>query len=259
MALSIRCSSLAEHAAYSALSDIASLRLAKSRLIGGQMVALHVHRYRLDLLRETSDADLGLQPFVLKSSNIGDQLESIGYRMVAGNRFVRDIKGMTLADGSPLQATIDLLVPSTTSRVRESVQHGRINTTEVAGLSLAFQRDAVDVDLDVGFLDGTQAAFGVSIPDEVAALALKVLARSVRRTDRDAIDVWRCLEVCAAADVGRVHFGSEHKQVVEILDTEFVQEGDGLFELANAQNLSREQTVERHTRIRALIANLELE
>ena len=38
-------------------------------------------------------------------------------------------------------------------------------------------------------LDGSKLSFPVRLPDEAAALTLKIMARTVRRQDSDAVDV----------------------------------------------------------------------
>ena len=43
-------------------------------------------------------------------------------------------------------------------------------------------------------------------PDEASALALKGLATTVRLKSTDIVDVWRCLEICYAADVDVAEF-----------------------------------------------------
>jgi hypothetical protein len=41
----------------------------------------------------------------------------------------------------------------------------------------------------------------VTLPDALAMLTLKALVRSVRHEDRDAQDLWRCLEIAAAEGI----------------------------------------------------------
>lgn len=49
-------------------------------------------------------------------------------------------------------------------------------------------------------LNGSVLDADLCFPDEAAALALKALATQARSKDTDVVDLWRCLEVCAAAD-----------------------------------------------------------
>lgn len=248
LSVNIRCRSLAEHAAFVALRDISNLDIETYRIIGGQMVSLHVQRYGLDLPRATADADLGLVPFVLKTDETVTGLKRLGYEKVAGNRYSKNIEEGT----TPTSSVIDLLVPSYQTRIRQSVQHGDTNTTEVPGLALAFQQDPIAIEANVEFIGGQHSAFVLQLPNEACALALKVLATKQRQKDRDAIDVWRCLEVCNAAKLTNLEFGSDHKTVTEILSRDFGKDGVGTQAVARAGGLNPVEAQKRATRIEAL-------
>ncbi len=253
--LPLRCTSNADEAAFTALRDVARLEVEPVRVIGGQMVSLHAHRHGLTLPRETVDADLGLQPFVLKSSNIAEQLEVIGYRQESGCRFVRTLDHLASAAG-PVEAAIDLLVPSTQTRARKSVQHGKFNTTEVPGLSLAFQRQPIKLPIEVTYLSGEVESFTLILPDEIASLALKVLARTTRVKDTDAVDVWRCLEICFIAGVRQPDFGPDHAEVIWILAEDFCPAGSGTEQIVAARNLNDDQAALFQNRLTALTRSI---
>lgn len=58
------------------------------RLIGGVAVMLHIQRLDLDLpLRATGDADFGVPPYVLRTTDLVEAIEARGYRKVLGNRW----------------------------------------------------------------------------------------------------------------------------------------------------------------------------
>lgn len=250
--VSVRSASLAEDAGYVALKDIAELNIADSRIVGGHMVSLHVYRHGLTLHRATSDADLGLTPVVLKTNEATTQLRAMGYERAKGNRYAKPIANMVSETG-PVLAEIDLLVAGYSSRMRDSVQHGETNTTEVPGLSLAFQRPSVVVQAHIRFSDESEAEFGVTLPDEVSALAIKALTTQVRSKDSDAVDVWRCLEVCRSAGIKNVDFGSEAVAVDRILRRDFTSNGSGTKSVIAAQSLNAEQAAKRSTRLTALV------
>ncbi len=217
------------------------------------MIALHVFRWGLDLTRLTQDVDLGVRPQVVQTPELTDGLERLGYSKTAGNRFEKPATGLpsTAADRN---AIIDVLIPAYQSRPRRNRKFGQhLVTTEVPGLALAFQRQPVDLQLEVTFLDGSKQSFPVRMPDETAALNLKIMARTVRRKDSDAIDVWRALEVCAAAGKRDIDFGPDKERVRQVLGTQFARGGDAIAEISQARNLSDLETTRLETRIQALI------
>ena len=151
--LELTCATAAEHLGFVALADVAAaMANGDSRIIGGQMTTLHVLRWGLGLTRLTQDVDLGVKPLAVQTPELTSGLERLGYSQSAGNRFEKLV------------------------------------TTEVPGLALAFRRQPVDILLDVTFLDGSKRSFPARLPDEVAALTLKVMARTVCRKYNDAID-----------------------------------------------------------------------
>jgi hypothetical protein len=81
------------------------------------------------------------------------------------------------------------------------VHIGDVVTTEVPGLATALRRPGVDANVEVVLTDGSSVGATVVIPDTAATLGLKAWARTVRREDRDAEDLWRCLEIALADGV----------------------------------------------------------
>lgn len=53
--------------------------------------------------------------------------------------------------------------------------------------------------VDATLTDGSSVSFDVALPDLASLLGLKLHARRVRSVDRDAVDLWTCLELLAAA------------------------------------------------------------
>lgn len=252
--LNLTCASAAEHLGFVALADVAAATVdSDSRIIGGQMVTLHVLRWELNLTRLTQDVDLGVTPMVVQTPELTDGLERLGYTKTAGNRFEKRVTGLPAA-ASDGYATVDVLVPAYRSRPRTNRKFGKnFVTTEVPGLALAFRRQPIDLPLEVTFLDGSKRSFQIRLPDEVSALTLKVMARTIRRKDSDAVDVWRLLEVCAAAGTRDVDFGPDEKPVRKVLGTQFARGGGAIDEIGHARNLSDLEVTRLETRIQALI------
>lgn len=254
--LDITCTSRAEHFGFVGLSDVATaVGDTDSRVIGGHMVALHALRWRLQLSRATQDVDLGVKPFVARNPDLTDSLVQLGYNKVAGNRFRRQVSNLQTASGDN-RSVVDILVPAYTSRPRANRAIGDLVTTEVPGLALAFQRQPVDLLLRVQLLDGSKIEFPVRLPDEVSMLVLKIMARTVRREDRDAVDVWRALEVCATAGIQNADLGADASQARQVIDAEFGRNGKAIKEIATSRNLSADAAQQRETRIQALIARV---
>lgn len=93
------------------------------------------------------------------------------------------------------------LFPTYQTRARNTVKVGDVVTTEVPGLAEALRRTGHQVEVDIALTDGDTVPATVVIPDAIALLALKVWARTVRNEDRDAEDLWRCLEIAHADGV----------------------------------------------------------
>lgn len=251
---------MAQHLGFTALADVAEALAddeRDGRVIGGHMVALHAERWQLDLYRETRDADLGVRPLTVQTPALTDRLIAMGYNRTAGNRFERPLPNLADHAQAKPSAVIDILIPSYTSRVQDNQRFGdHLVTTQVPGLATAFQRPATDLELEVAMIDGERRTIAVRLPDEVGALTLKAMARTVRSEDRDAVDVWRMLEVCQAAGLTNVDFGADDEDVKRVLNTEFSRGGTGISDIKSARNLSTEATEQQETRIQALISRV---
>ncbi len=255
--LDLTCASAAEHLGFVALADVAAATARSDcRVIGGQMTTLHVLRWRLDLTRVTQDVDLGVTPLVAQSTDLTDELKRLGYMRSGGNRFEKPVDEIPAADGER-RAVVDVLVPATRSRARHNRKFGEhLVTTEVPGLAAAFRRQPVNVHLAVTLLNGSKLSFPVCLPDEVAALTLRIMARTVRREDRDAFDVWRALEICASAGILDIDFGPDEEPVRQVLNTQFRRDSEAIRQIGRMQNLPGIEVTRLETRIQALIKQM---
>jgi hypothetical protein len=222
--------------------------LEQSRLIGGVTVLLHQQRLNIDLpLRATGDADFGVPPYLLRDPDLVGAIEARGYKKVAGNRWERRIDSARIA-------AVDLLIPTYRSRARDTVRVGDLVTTEVPGLAEALRRPGIEVIVDFMLTDGTRTSATVLIPDAAATLALKAWARTVRREDRDAEDLWRCLEIALADGVTAETLDNDATlgEIIPILQRELGADGDALEMIT--RDVSDEEAARRRTRIRALLS-----
>jgi hypothetical protein len=170
------------------------------RLLGGSAVLLHVYRTGVDVpTRGTADADCGVRPPILTAGGLVGEMELLGYTKTEGNRWERVIDG-------DRTATEDLLVPAYTSRHRASKQIGDVNTTEVPGLAEAFQSKPCVVEATFLLNTGERMEATVVLPDAKSMVLLKAGARRVRNEERDATDLWRCLEVASVDKVAPTDF-----------------------------------------------------
>jgi hypothetical protein len=240
---------------FTAMADISraltSVGAAENyRLIGGVSVLLHVQRLGVAVpLRATGDADFGTPPYVLRRPELLEGIEARGYEKVRGNRWQRHIDERRVA-------TVDLLIPSYTTRIRDTVRVGGVVTTEVPGLAEALRRPGVTVEADLLLTDGTVLDATVVLPDPIGALALKAGARTVRDEERDASDLWRCLEI-AAAD-GVVPSALDADDAVSWLRGALWRElgPDGRSLPALANGLQPDAAARARTRVRALLAEV---
>lgn len=244
--LRIVSTSRASDGSFTAISELgAVLRGHPYRLIGGVAVALHQHRLGLaHPIRATADADFGVPPYALSDASLVAAVGRLGYEQIAGNRWRRP-----LAEGR--EATVDLLVPSYRNRLRSSVRHGRTNTTEVGGLAVALKRPAINITGSVRLTDGTTLPVDVAVPDAASMLGLKLWARRARDEDRDAIDLWTCMELLVAS--GQIEaFGSQDfDDVREVLAQEFGDDGPAT-RIVTA-GVSENESARRRTRLRGLV------
>jgi hypothetical protein len=224
--------------------------MSDHRLIGGIAVMLHIQRLGLELpLRVTGDADFGVPPHVLHDPSLVEEIEKLGYRRTMGNRWERPIDDRRTA-------TVDLLVPTYTSRARDTVQVGGIVTTEVPGLATALRRPPVELKTELRLTDGSNRKTTIALPDAISTLTLKAHARTVRSETRDAEDLWRVLEVCLRERVVPSDFDEDEslRRVPAILRRELAPDGPALAVLTNG--LQPDATARMRTRIRALLAEI---
>lgn len=262
--LALAASSVGDDLGFVAMADLsgalAELPDVESRIIGGHMVTLHVQRWGLgrELYRETRDADLGIPPIVVKDGRLIDLLKQRGYERSAGNTYARLLDDVPLSIGheQELAASIDLLVPAYTSRARDSVRvSDDLTTTEVLGLAEALKRPGIAVSLELKRLNGDVLLTELTLPDEVSALVLKALVWQRRGADKDAVDLWRTLEVAAVAGVSSDDLsGAAAEKAADIAKRSFEKlDGGAMKTIASAQQLSHGATQQRHTRIQALL------
>ncbi|HVB54684.1 MAG TPA: hypothetical protein VNF24_10915 [Candidatus Acidoferrales bacterium] len=259
----VAASSAAEDVGFVALSDMSAavsmVGTTDDRLIGGHMVEFHVLRYELDLHRQTNDVDLGV-PLAAVNQTLVAALERLGYSQLDGSRFTRQVDVAVAAYGPSMkaEAAIDILVPAYTSRPRLNRAVGPLVTTEVVGLADAINRPAVAIGVTARRLDGTILEFGCQLPDAPAALGLKVWAWVNRGEDRDAVDIWRMLEVCFTAGVTReeLTIGRLPEAMGHLVRAGGKPDGSLVQAVARAQRLSPEGRRQRGTRIAALVRRI---
>jgi hypothetical protein len=200
-------------------------------------------------LRATADADFGLPPVMLREPSLITAIEARGYRKVKGNRWERRIDEARVA-------TVDLLIPTYRSRARDTVRVGDIVTTEVTGLAEALRRPGIPLETDIALTEGSIVSAKVIIPDPAATLGLKAWARVVRTEDRDAEDLWRCLEIAHAADVTAEVLRDDPTlgRIVPILERELGPTGAAMSVITRGVNQG--EASRRRTRIRALLAEI---
>lgn len=262
--LVLAAASVSDDLGFVAMADVsttlAELTDVDSRIIGGQMVTLHVQRWGLgrDLYRKTQDTDLGIPPIAVKDGRLIELLKQRGYDRTTGNTYARRIEDVpaSVAGAQEMWASIDLLVPAYTSRARDSLKvSDDLTTTEVLGLAEALQRPGVVVSLELERLNGEMLTAKLTLPDEVSAVVLKALVWDRRGASKDAVDLWRTLEVALAADVSPDEFssGTEAKSA-EVARRSFEKVDEGAMKaITSAQRLSRQAAQQRHTRIQALL------
>lgn len=262
--LVLAAASVSDDLGFVAMADLstvlAELNDVESRIIGGHMVTLHVQRWGLgrDLYRETQDTDLGIPPIAVKDGRLIDLLKRRGYERTTGNTYARRIEDVpvSVANTAEMSASIDLLVPAYTSRARDSLKvTDDLTTTEVLGLAEALLRPGVEVSLDLHRLNGEILTAELILPDEVSAVVLKALVWNRRGASKDAVDLWRMLEVAVAAGVSPDAFSEgAGTESAEIARRSFEKLNEGAMKaIVSAQRLSGEAAQQRYTRIQALL------
>lgn len=233
-----------EDGSYMAMADAVAAAVAAGadyRIVGGHMVAAHVARSGLDLpSRETADADLALETRVLAGLDLVGALAARGYAQASGNRFTRR--------SGDAELTVDVLVPADASRVRHNRPVGQLVVDEIPLLRYALARPPAEMTFTVLLASGGTLSMTVRFPDAVAALCLKVSAFDSRHEQRDALDVWRLLEVLHTAGMTASAWpGTVTPQAAAVLlRRHFLSPGGSGARAATG-------TRERQARIRALV------
>lgn len=219
------------------------------RVVGGIAVMLHVLRTGVDIpIRSTGDADYGVPPRVLTEGKLVREIERRGYAKTEGNRWERQID-------DERTATVDFFIPAYTSCARSSRQVGEVNTTEVPGLAEAFLAEPCVVDAEFILTNGEHLSARVLLPDSKSMILLEAGARRVRNEDRDATDIWRCLEVANADGVTAADFASpDIAQIRDHLQRELGRGGNALGIIT--RDLSPGAAGQTATRIQALLGRI---
>lgn len=236
--LVLSASSVADDLGYVALADLADAiaeGASDHRIIGVHMITVLAARWSLgaQLYRETGDADLGVPPATVRSSNLLAELAALGYEQSEGNRFVRTVSDIPVAltgmTSSPWQAIIDVLIPAYTGRARQNVKvTDDLVTDEVPGLAAALGRPPVMMTLELRRLNGQTLDAILPFPDELSALVLKALATRVRNKPTDVTDVWRGLEIALAAEVVPQDFSRSGREEAATVIRTLFRERHGL-------------------------------
>ncbi|WP_433607057.1 hypothetical protein [Prescottella agglutinans] len=168
-----------------ALADLAAAADGiEYRVVGGHMVHVlgQVYPTPSATARTTADADAGIDTVIAASNDLHERLLQIGYTAVSGNRYEAPS-----GDTDPL--AVDLLIPSGSSRLQESVPHGDRAFDAIPGLSLALAADPLDVRIHATLHSGVTLTFDIPVPDVEPAVVLKALAWNNRHAPRDVADL----------------------------------------------------------------------
>lgn len=183
VAVVLACTAAADDYGMLALRDVATAANdCEYRIIGGHMVRLLRDVYNVPgTPRLTSDADTGIDVNVASSGGFHDQLVRLGYTPESGNHYVRG------------DQAIDLLVPTEAKPGKRII--GERAFDGAPGLRLALAQSPIRVAITARLTDGDTIAFEIPIPDVEAAFVLKMLARTVRTSERDLHDIGTLLEI----------------------------------------------------------------
>ncbi|MBC9819737.1 hypothetical protein [Terrabacter sp. MAHUQ-38] len=220
------------------------------RLVGGNAVSLLVWLHGAsDLVphRETNDADLGVPPQTTGAQSLVEAMVRAGYQQTEGNRFRR----VTEHAGTPLQLEIDILIPSYSDRMETNRPFGELVVDAIPGLSVAIARPPTLVEVMTTLTTGEDLRYTVPLPDAISALCMKAYAYRWRYAQRDALDIWRLLEVARQISLTPADWpkGASGKETARILHAHFGTIASGGPALATRDKSSQ-------TRICALVAAL---
>ena len=182
----VACTATADDNGMRALYDVSAVATHLDyRVIGGHMVRLLRHVYGVPgVPRVTSDADAGIEEQVAVAGEFHDQLTALGYTDIRGNRYELG------------ERAVDLLVPTETKPGKRYI--GQRAFDGAPGLRLALASPPVWVAVTARLTDSTYLEFEVPVPDVEAAFVLKMLAWTVRHSDRDVKDIETGLEIVAS-------------------------------------------------------------
>ncbi len=177
------CTAVAEDNGMRALHDVAAVAAdIEYRVIGGHMVRLLRHVYNVPgIPRLTSDADTGIDVNVATMGDLHDRLTALGYIAECGNRYERGAQA------------VDLLVPAAAKPGKQII--GERAFDGAPGLRVALALPPIKVAVTARLTDGDMIQFEVPVPDVEAAFVLKMLARTVRDSERDLQDIETLLEI----------------------------------------------------------------
>lgn len=177
------CTAVADDNGMRALRDVAAVAAdIEYRVIGGHMVRLLRHVYNVPgIPRLTSDADTGIDVNVASTGDLHDRLTALGYIAECGNRYERG------------EQAVDLLVPTAAKPGKRII--GERAFDGAPGLSVALALPPIEIAVTARLTDGDMIEFAVPVPDVEAAFVLKMLARTVRNSERDLQDIETLLEI----------------------------------------------------------------
>lgn len=182
----VACTAVADDNGMRALHDVFTVAADLDyRVIGGHMVRLLRHVYDVPgIPRVTSDADTGIDEQVAVAGDLHDQLTALGYTDTSGSRY--ELGGQA----------VDLLVPTEAKAGKRYL--GERAFDGAPGLRLALASPPIQVAVTARLTDGTYLEFEVPLPDVEAAFVMKMLAWTVRHSDRDVKDIETMLEIVAS-------------------------------------------------------------
>jgi hypothetical protein len=246
--LVLASTSRAQDAGLLALADVAAIAgdlAVEYRLVGGHMVSLLVAHFAVVGVpeRETADADFGASLQVVADPRLPEELVKRGFAAVAGNRFERKVDELSIA--------IDILAPSYEGRHVPSQQHGALYVDEIPGLSYALVQPGVELTVEAVLTDRSVLMLSVVVPGPLPALCLKALAYGSRYEAKDAVDVWRLLEVVRASGATADGWpsGSEPRDAKAMLRRHFLDRA-----AAGVRDVSNDTATQ--TRVRALVQDV---
>lgn len=179
-------------------------------LVGAQAVYLHAGEADLAVAPATTDGDVAIDPARLGPTPIlEDALRDAGFEREPG--VVGIWQTSLTVDGIPRLVQVDLLVPASLGgpgrRGARIPPHGKGVARKVVGLEGAL------VDREVGLITALDPADHRSVSMAVAGPSALIVAKvhkiserthdADRRTDKDALDVYRLLRAVSTDDLSR--------------------------------------------------------